>query len=220
MTAPELVIFDCDGVLIDSECLSAETLVAQLRRIGISSDVQFVFDKCLGRNFATAAAEIEALTGRALPAGFEADYRTALLNRFAVDLRPMAGVGAVLDALAARAILTCVATSSAGARAAGSLSLCGFDQRFAGRVFTGSMVTRAKPAPDLFLLAAHTLKVKPERCLVIEDSDTGVMAAQAAGMIAWRFCGGRHFRQGYGPGVAAAREFSDMGRFFEGFADE
>jgi len=211
-----LVIFDCDGVLIDSEIVSATVLVEQLQREGVAADLPFVFKNCLGRSFPAVVDSIAKLGGRPLPADFEQRYRTVLLQRFESSLRPMPGIVAVLDSLR---VPYCVATGSATERATRSIAIAGLSDYVGDRLFTASMVEHGKPAPDLFLLAARTMKAPPAECLVVEDSDLGVQAARAAGMPVWRFNGGGHFAAGYSSAPGAAkpdREFADMAEFFNG----
>lgn len=207
----DLVIFDCDGVLIDSEVLSADVLIALAGECGIPLTRAYVRDHFLGRSFPTVARVIREDLGRALPESFEADYRARLLARFDTDLRPMPGVHAVVDSLAVPA---CVATSSSPPRAARSLAIAGLTDRFP-RVFTASEVARGKPAPDLFLHAAASMGADPARCLVIEDSRPGIAAAQAAGMQVVLFTGGGHMG-GVGfdiaPPVAACGSWAEFAR--------
>jgi len=219
VTGTSLVIFDCDGVLIDSELISATVLVEQLRLHGVNADLAYVFRDCLGRSFPAVADNVARFSGRPLPADFESQYRSALLRSFETGLRPMPGVVEVLDSLR---IPYCVATGSATERATRSIAIAGLGDLVRDRLFTASMVERGKPAPDLFLLAAEKMKAAPEQCLVIEDSVLGVLAARAAGMQVWRFTGGSHFAAGYSvaPGaVKADREFDRMAEFFRGFGE-
>jgi HAD superfamily hydrolase (TIGR01509 family) len=214
-----LVIFDCDGVLIDSEMISATVLMQQLNAEGIDVDLAYLFEHCLGRSFATVAETVTQSSGRDLPADFEVRYREVLLQRFETELRPMPGAA---DVLAALRVPACIATSSGTERATRSLAIAGFGNGNGKRrkLFTGSMVKRGKPAPDLFLLAANSMRVLPGECLVVEDSDMGVQAARAAGMLVWRFTGGSHFAAGYRMGAQAAkadRELSSMALFFRGY---
>lgn len=212
-----LVIFDCDGVLIDSELISATVLMQQLAAEGIDVDLAYLFEHCLGRSFGTVAETVTQSAGRDLSEDFETRYRKVLLRRFETELRPMPGAAGVLAALRVPA---CIATSSGTERARRSLAIAGFGIGKRRKLFTGSMVERGKPAPDLFLLAADSLRVPPGECLVVEDSDMGVQAARAAGMRVWRFTGGSHFAAGYRSGLQAARadrELSSMALFFRGY---
>jgi HAD superfamily hydrolase (TIGR01509 family) len=184
-----LVIFDCDGVLIDSEVISAQMLIAELAPYGVAIDRAFVTRHFLGRSYPVVLSEIRSRFGVALPEQFERDYRARLLAAFETRLQVMPGAR---GALAAMAVPWCVATSSSAARAVRSLEICGLDGLVAGRLTTASEVSRGKPAPDLFLHAAAKMGAPPERCLVLEDSLNGIRAARAAGMTCWRFTGGSH----------------------------
>ena len=185
----DLVIFDCDGVLIDSEIISARMLVAELGKLGVVIDLDYVGRHFLGRSYPTVMKQIRSEFGLTLPDTFEDDYREALLAAFQRDLR---GVPHVRDVLAGIGVPFCVATSSSPRRAAMSLGLVGLDDLVGDRLFTSTMVAHGKPAPDLFLLAADRMGAEPARTLVIEDSLTGIRAGLAAGMTVWRFVGGSH----------------------------
>ncbi len=214
MTDVALVIFDCDGVLIDSELISAQVLLEELARIGVKIDLPYFFQNCLGRHFAAVAERLARDTGHAIGAEFERRYRTRLLERFESELRPVAGAREVLERLH---IPFCVATSSNTERAAHSLDLAGFSGLVDGRLVSASMVARGKPWPDLLLLAAQRHGVSAPQCLVIEDSEMGVQAARAAKMPVWRFTGGSHFRAGsrwMTDRSPADKEFDDMADFF------
>ena len=207
----DLVIFDCDGVLVDSEVISARVLVDLAAEEGIVFDVAHVRENFLGRSFPAVAQSIREDFGIPLSSDFEARYRARLLDRFEAELRPTEGVVKVLGRLALPA---CVATSSSPQRAARSLSVTGLD-RFLPRVFTASLVPRGKPAPDLFLHVAAEMGVAPENCLVIEDSRPGLIAARAAGMEVAFFAGASHLRDveaafDMDPPVRAFRTWPDL----------
>jgi HAD superfamily hydrolase (TIGR01509 family) len=187
----DLVIFDCDGVLIDSEVISATMLMAELAGYGVQMDMAFVSRQFLGRSYPTVLREVRETFGVTLPERFEADYRARLLAAFQRDLRIMPGVGA---AIAALQVPYCLATSSSPERLGQSLAIVGLADTFAGRTFTASRVAHGKPAPDLFLLAAAEMGAASARCLVIEDSLTGIRAGLAAGMAVWRYTGGSHLK--------------------------
>ncbi len=209
-----LVIFDCDGVLIDSELISTAVMVEMLRPLGVAVDQRHVLEHFVGHPYPVVAGKIAALRGAPLPADFESAYRAALLARFARELAAMPGILGVLDALA---IPYCAATSSAPERMRESLRIAGLAGHFGDRVYTVSMVARVKPAPDLFLLAAQCMGVDPAQCLVVEDSPLGVEAARAAGMKVWLFTGGGHFaaaQKSHDDAPAPDRSFSTMADFF------
>ena len=186
----DLVIFDCDGVLIDSEIISARMLIAELGQLGVHIDLDYVARNFLGRSYPTVMAQIRRDFGLDLPAEFEDQYRERLLDGFRRDLKVMPGVA---DVLASLAVPFCVATSSSPRRAEMSLVLTGLRDAIGPHLFTATQVAHGKPAPDLFLFAAAQMGAVPTRTLVIEDSLTGIRAALAAGMQVWHFTGGSHF---------------------------
>jgi HAD superfamily hydrolase (TIGR01509 family) len=208
----DLVIFDCDGVIIDSEMISARILIGQLARAGIVIDFAHVRDHYFGRSFPKVSADIRKTFGIDLPGEFELEYRAALLETFETELQPMPGFDGMMAGLG---IPSCVATSSSPPRARRSLELSGLERWFGNRVFTASQVANGKPAPDLFLFAARTLGADPARCLVIEDSLPGVDAALAAGMTVWRFTGGSHMRGAHGSHLHASGPLT----IFDNWAD-
>jgi HAD superfamily hydrolase (TIGR01509 family) len=187
----ELVIFDCDGVLIDSEFISAQMLISELAQLGVKIDLTYVGRNFLGRSYPVVMQQIRREFGLDLPPEFEEQYRNRLLDAFERELTIMPGVVEVLDSLA---VPYCIATSSSPRRAQRSLEIVGLPRLDATPIFTASMVDRGKPAPDLFFLAAEKMDVSPEHCLVIEDSLNGIRAALAAGMEVFRFTGGTHLK--------------------------
>jgi HAD superfamily hydrolase (TIGR01509 family) len=203
------IIFDCDGVLVDSEMLSASVLMGMMAEIGLPITEDIFRSDFLGRSFANAAARAAARFGTALPADFQLKYRERLLARMAGELQPMAGVFEMLSEVAAPYWL---ATSSSPQRLELSLRVSGLAPYFAERCSTASEVEHGKPAPDLLLHAAARAGFEPASCLVIEDSEMGILSAQAAGMEVWHFAGGAHVRGGYQlpSHVKPARTVNDM----------
>lgn len=212
-----LVIFDCDGVLVDSEMLSAAVLMAMMEEVGLPITPEIFREDFLGRSFASAARRVDQRFGRPLPDDFQARYRERLFARMRRELKPMNGVFEVLRSLRTP---YCLATSSTPQRLAISLETTGLAAFFEGRAFTAAEVPRGKPAPDLFLHAAARMGVPPEGCLVLEDSEMGVEAGRAAGMEVWHFTGGAHFEGGYRlpPGVLPDRVISGMAEFHRALA--
>jgi HAD superfamily hydrolase (TIGR01509 family) len=194
MAAFDLIIFDCDGVLVDSEMLSASVLTQQLAEIGIDLSITQFRDEFLGRGFASASQRLKQRTGKNLPASFAGDYFTRLNAVFASELQPMPGVKALLRALD---VPYCVASGSIPPRLDYSIKVTGLEPYFGDRVYSAARVKNSKPAPDLFLYAATQHGVTPARCLVIEDSEMGVRAGLAAGMCVWHFAGGAHIKAGH-----------------------
>jgi HAD superfamily hydrolase (TIGR01509 family) len=199
--SPELIIFDCDGVLIDSETIACRADAACLAEIGIALSAEEIMQHYLGISAAAMCADIERRYGGSLPAGFLERLRLRTAAAFEAELKPMAGVEAVLAELRQR---RCVASSSAPERVRHSLSLTGLLRFFEPHLFSAAQVARGKPAPDLFLFAAAQMGAMPESCTVIEDSAPGVRAAVAAGMRVIGFVGGSHCRAGHAECLRAA----------------
>lgn len=195
----DLVIFDCDGVLIDSEMLSVRADIECLAEHGIELSADEILERYIGISLAAMLSDLETRFGRQLPRF--ADHHTRLRALFEAELQPIAGIAAVLDALRCR---SCVASSSTPERLMHALSLVGLYDRFHPNIFSATEVARGKPAPDLFLYAAERMAVSPPRCVVVEDSVPGVSAAVAAGMTAIGFTGGSHCRPGLDSRLHAA----------------
>jgi HAD superfamily hydrolase (TIGR01509 family) len=208
----DLVIFDCDGVLVDSELISCRCLVETLRGYGIEATLEEVFASFLGRSTPAIVAHYRR-AGHAVPEAFPAELRARVRQAFAAELRPIENIETVLRRLGGAC---CVASSSDLDRVEFSLALTGLSELFAGRIFTAQMVEHGKPAPDLFLYAADKMKVAPERALVIEDSVSGVQAAKAAGMTVWGFVGGSHYSARDGKALLMA---AGADRVFERMTD-
>lgn len=198
----DLVIFDCDGVLLDSELLSIGADIACFAEEGVALTATEILDRYVGVSMAGMIADIEARFGRVLPTDFAVRHHRRLAALFAERLRPVRGIEAVVDSVDGN---KCIASSSAPDRLDLSLSLVGLRERFAPHIFSATQVPRGKPAPDLFLFAAAQMGAIPARCVVIEDSPAGVAAAIAAGMMAIGFAGGCHCRPGHAALLTAAR---------------
>ena len=191
MAAPELVIFDCDGVLVDSEPLSIDVLVRVLRTAGVEMDADEATERFLGKSLMTMTKILHDDFGLQVDEAFLEEMRHDLYQRFEAELQPIAGISGVLDTLDVR---RCVASSSQIERIRLSLTITGLIDRLEPHLFSATMVTNGKPAPDLFLHAADAMQVAPENCIVIEDSPAGIVAAKAAGMRVFAFTGASHAR--------------------------
>jgi len=187
---PDLVIFDCDGVLVDSEMLSCQCLSEALGEYGIELGIEQVLQLFLGKS-AAAVTLYWRQRGQPLPETFLPELKSRVRERFRRSLQPIPGIGSLLSSLRTP---FCVASSSDLDRVALSLVLTRLAPHFGDRLYTSQMVPRGKPAPDLFLYAAAQMKTAPMRTLVVEDSVSGVAAAKAAGMTVWGFVGGSHYR--------------------------
>ncbi len=184
-----MIIFDCNGVLVDSEPIAAVVAAQEFHRVGIRITPEVVARFFTGRRPADMFAEVEAATGQTLPANFPEIVSQAILRRFRTELRPTAHVKHALTWIRG---LKCVASSSSLDRVRLSLETAGIMQFFEPNLFSASQVAHGKPAPDLFLHAARTMNVMPRDCIVVEDSPAGVAAAYAAGMRPIGFVGGSH----------------------------
>jgi HAD superfamily hydrolase (TIGR01509 family) len=197
-----MLIFDCDGVLVDSEPLACAVDAEVLTELGFSYTAGEIAARFVGTSLASMTAVIEAEHGRPLPECFSSRLEAALFVRFAVDLRPMAGVADLLTGLTGP---RCVASSSTPARIALSLDVTGLAAFFEpGTVFSAVQVEHGKPAPDLFLFAAARMGIRPQECTVVEDSVPGVRAGVAAGMRVIGFTGGGHCGPGHAERLRAA----------------
>jgi HAD superfamily hydrolase (TIGR01509 family) len=183
----DLVIFDCDGVLVDSERIAVRVDAIVLARLGWKLTEAEIIERFMGRSEAYMVGEIEAALGRPLPLDWDAEFAPLYREALEAELQPVEGVVEALDAISTP---TCVASSSTHERLRFTLGLTGLLARFDGRIFSATDVPNGKPAPDLFLHAAASLGAEPERCAVVEDSRYGVQAARAAGMRAFGYAGG------------------------------
>jgi HAD superfamily hydrolase (TIGR01509 family) len=189
-----LVIFDCDGVLIDSEAIACRADAACLAELGITITAEEIMQRYLGISAAAMCSDIEQRYGIVLPPDFVAVLHKRVAAVFDTELTTMAGVEHLLQTMQHR---RCVASSSAPERLRHSLSVTGLLGYFEPHIFSATQVARGKPAPDLFLFAADAMQVPPASCVVIEDSVPGVQAAVAAGMRAIGFTGGEHCLSGH-----------------------
>jgi HAD superfamily hydrolase (TIGR01509 family) len=190
MSGFDLIIFDCDGVVVDSEILACGCLLTLLRQHEVEIDLAEVYQRFLGRNFQTVSDQYLLWRGEPVPGDFRAKWEAAIRLAYSASLHATPGIA---DLLATLKMPFCLASSSDLDRVTLSLSLAKLSDFFDGTVFTSQMVKRGKPAPDLFLHAAAVMGVPPERALVIEDSVSGVAAGKAAGMTVWGFVGGSHY---------------------------
>ena len=190
----ELIIFDCDGVLVDSEMISAGILQGMTAEIGLPMSDEMFRHIFLGRSFQNATARAHSELGFKFPADFEVHYRDRLFKALSAELKAMTGV---VDVLSNLQVPFCVATGSTPLRLALTLEVAGLTRFFKENRFSASEVAHGKPAPDLCFFSAHKMNVDPKNCLVIEDSETGVLAAIAANMEVWHFAGGAHVKSGY-----------------------
>jgi HAD superfamily hydrolase (TIGR01509 family) len=210
----DAVIFDCDGVLIDSETIAHEVGLDALQRIGLffdSSEYRTRFQGLTVKSWGEALNECHLnQLGAPLPSGFMEQLSADITRRILSDIRPIAGA---FDAARAFRGAKAIASSSPKLELHGKVRALGLWDVFGGQVYSGDEVERGKPAPDLFLLAAERLGVAGSGCVVIEDSINGVKAGVAAGMTVWGFSGGPHCHPEQARdllAVGATRVFADM----------
>jgi HAD superfamily hydrolase (TIGR01509 family) len=186
---PAAVIFDCDGVLVDSEPVSAQVAAETLTRFGVPMTAAECHARFTGGKSGGQRRHAEQVLGRPLEPEYEAAYEAALVARYHRDLVANRGAVDLIAGCARHGIQVSVASNGNVASTTGALEASGLMQYFGDRVYTSVDVERGKPAPDLFLLAAARLGVDPARCLVIEDSPPGIQAGTGAGMTVWALAG-------------------------------
>ena len=206
----DLIIFDCDGVLVDSEVISCRAHAEVLTHHGYPITSDQVLKRFLGVSDREARLTIETEMGRKLPDDFEAQLKQAALQRYASELVAIPHIG---DAIAAIGPPKCVASSGTPEKIRHGLTCAGLFETLAPHIFSAVQVARGKPAPDLFLFAAEQMGVAPARCLGIEDSFPGVTGGRAAGMTVLGFHGGSHCTGSHADllrAAGAAATFDDM----------
>lgn len=177
----ELVIFDCDGVLVDSDRISLRIQAEWITELGLEMSYEDCVRDFLGLGMPATLRILGERLGRPVPSGWEKGLDRAVREAFERELRPVPGVVEALDEIE---LPTCVASSGSQEKMRLTLGLTGLWDRFVGRIHSADEAARGKPAPDLFLHAASSMGTPPERCVVVEDSPFGVIAARAAGMSA------------------------------------
>lgn len=183
----QLVIFDCDGVLVDSEPLENALLAEALRGEGMDISAEEATRRFIGMTMPQVVEDAEARLGRPLPGNFLDRLQRRTFDAFRDRLRTVPGAAEAVWTVRGRGIAVCVASNGDLDKMAVSLDVSGLAPLFSGHIFSYSQVARGKPHPDLFLFAAERMGVSPKACLVVEDSDHGVKAALAADMAVLRY---------------------------------
>ena len=184
-TPIELLILDCDGVVVDSESITTRVLAEMLNELGVRIDEREVARCFTGHTFARTLELIGQVVSAPLPADFARRYGERTFAALEAELRPVPGIEVALDQIA---IPYCIASNGPHAKMHKTLGITSLLSRFEGRLFSSADVPRGKPFPDLYLFAARHFAKLPSACLVIEDSESGVVAALAAGMSVYGFC--------------------------------
>jgi len=185
-----LVVFDCDGVLVDSEQLAVSIDVRAICSLGWPITETEVIELFLGRSEADIFAMVQRHIGRTLPPDWDESWTAEFRRVFDEELEAVPGVTDAIKAIAAEGFQSCVASSGSTEKMRRTLGKTGLWDFFEGRIYSSAQVARGKPEPDLFLYAAEQVGVRPARCVVVEDSRCGVAAARAAGMKVIGFAGG------------------------------
>ena len=186
----KLVIFDCDGVLVDSEPLANRIEAAYFTEIGAPMSPQEACEQFKGKTVSQVAHAVEARLGKTLTPEFGYDWAMSTALGMVMELQPVPGVRALIERVRSSGAAMCVASQSPLPRVRLSLRVTGLDGYFGENVFTAGMVPNPKPAPDIFLFAARRMGADPSETIVIEDSPSGVTAARAAGMRAYGYAPG------------------------------
>ena len=210
---PELIIFDCDGVLVDSEGPANRVLCEVLNGYGLDLTPNEVARVTTGMFMGSVVAWAEGLLGFSLPDDFVPKLREADHIAFEKDLEAIPGIYEVLDAVERQGIPKCIGSSGPLEKMDVTLRVTDLLQRFEGNIFSAHQVGKGKPEPDVFLFAAENMGVAPENCVVVEDSVPGVQAAVAAGMDVFAYAAPNSEEVGHGPEAlakAGARVFRDM----------
>jgi HAD superfamily hydrolase (TIGR01509 family) len=187
--SPGLTIFDCDGVLVDSELIANRVFCAMLNEVGLPVSLEDMFEKFVGRSMKYCYALIGELIKRPLPSEFDAQLRLRTTAALRAELKAVRGIVEILDQLDGRGLPYCVASSGTHEKMQTTLGITGLLPRFEGRLYSVTEVAHAKPAPDVFLYAAAKNGASPAACRVVEDSPTGVKAGVAAGMTVFGYAG-------------------------------
>ncbi len=203
---PDLLIFDCDGVLVDSEPPANRVLCRLLNELGLEITLEDTVRHFIGRSVDACIELIETEFDLPLAHDFRDRLEQRTFDAFRAELRAVPGVAAVIEQLA---LPCCVASSGTIAKMRFTLAMTGLLAHFDGRLFSATEVARGKPAPDLFLHAARRMGHPPDRCVVIEDSPPGVAGAVAAGMAVFGYAGGA-LSDAAALRAAGATTFADM----------
>jgi HAD superfamily hydrolase (TIGR01509 family) len=207
---PELIIFDCDGVLIDSEVIANRVNVEVLAGLGIEFTLEEYMERFVGVSLRDEVLEIETLRSVKLPEDYEGRLMSHKYKIFDAELKAIEGI---VDLVTSIKTPKAVASGSSPERLEYTLKLTHLWELFAPHIYSTTLVPKSKPAPDIFLYTATQFGINPEKCLVIEDSTLGVRAGVAAGMTVIGFSGGSHIKDGHAEKLlelGASKVFSNM----------
>ena len=184
----DLVIFDCDGVLVDSELITNRVFASMINELGLHVTLEDMFEQFIGRSMAYCCDLISGMLKKPIPDDFVEQYHIRTTAALYGELEPVPGIEGVLDELKKRGVPFCVASSGSHEKMRTTLGITGLLSRFQNKLFSVTEVANGKPAPDVFLFAAKKTGATPSRCYVVEDTPTGVTAGVAAGMTVFGYC--------------------------------
>jgi HAD superfamily hydrolase (TIGR01509 family) len=184
----DLVIFDCDGVLVDSELITNRVFARMINELGVHVTLEDMFEQFVGRSMAYCCDLIAGMLKKSIPDDFVEQYHIRTTAALHGELEPVPGIESVLDELNERGVPFCVASSGSHEKMRTTLGITGLLSRFQNKLFSVTEVANGKPAPDVFLFAAEKTGATPSRCYVVEDTPTGVTAGVAAGMTVFGYC--------------------------------
>jgi HAD superfamily hydrolase (TIGR01509 family) len=212
----DLVIFDCDGVLVDSEPVVNDTEATYFSRLGWEMTPQEAANRFKGKTVGQVAAQIIERLGAELSFDWQYEWAMLVAHAFVEHLRPVKGIPEIVAGLSAGNRKICVASQSPASRVELCLAICGLEVYFGRNVFTASIVAKPKPAPDLFLHAANAMGVPAVRCAVIEDSPSGVVAGRAAGMVVFGYSGAGNAPELESAGAIVFESMNDLPELLAG----
>lgn len=184
----DLVIFDCDGVLVDSELITNRVFARMINELGVHVTLEDMFERFVGRSMAYCCDLIASMLKRPIPDDFVEQYHIRTSAALRAELEPVPGIESVLHELNERGVPFCVASSGSHEKMRTTLGITGLLSQFENKLFSVTEVANPKPAPDVFLFAAKEAGASPSRCYVVEDTPTGVSAGVAAGMTVFGYC--------------------------------
>lgn len=209
MSKYKCIIFDCDGVLVDTESITNRVLLEMVKPLGFIMELDQAVEEFSGKSLQTCLGIIESQIKNKLPPDFEARYREETFRSFRLEAKPIKGVAALLDRIT---LPYCVASSGPLAKIQLSLKTTGLLDKFSGHIFSSYEINSWKPDPGIFLHAAKTMGFKPVDCVVIEDTISGITAAKAGGFTVFAFSNAKHeplFK------TLADHTFFDMDQLYE-----
>lgn len=207
MVKIKCIIFDCDGVLVDSEEIENKILLEMTKEFGLDMSMQETIKNFGGRSFKDIILQIENELNQKLTSDFEKEYRIRTYSAFKKELKPVKGVKKFIDTLS---ISYCIASSGPIEKVKANLTTTGLDKRFKNNIFSSYQINSWKPEPDIFLYASREMGFLPSECIVIEDSQAGVVAARKGGFNVFGFANANNSKLLEGEGAIVFYDFDEL----------